>query len=136
MTKKEKAKKAIEFVLDYEKKRGRNPEDVSINREHVGYDIKSDNRKIEVKGIGESWASYNWQALYKTERECLKQNPSDFYLYIVKFVDKKADIIEGFYIIPGTDLESQKFNTAVETYRLSPISKDHLKEFLRTITKN
>ena len=39
---------AIELVMAYERKQGRNPENVS--RKGVGYDIKSNDRLIEVKG--------------------------------------------------------------------------------------
>jgi hypothetical protein len=131
MTNIEKSKKAIDLVLDYERKQGRNPEDVSNNRKHPGYDIKSNNRMIEVKGVGESWNTYNWQSLYRTEYECLKNNPSNFYLYIVKFIDKESDKVEGFYIIPGTELESPKFRIEVETYGISPLSKRRLSEFLQ-----
>jgi len=130
MTNKERAKKAIEFVLDYEIKQGRNPEDVSTNKEHSGYDVKSDDRMIEVKGVGESWKTYTWQSLYKTEVECLNNNPNSFYLYIVKFRNKESDEVVGFYIIPGVDLKS-KFRIEIENYGLRPISENTLKEFLR-----
>jgi len=130
MTNKERSKKAIEFSLNYERSQGRNPEDFSMDRKHPGYDIKSDERLIEVKGVGESWRTYNWQSLYKTERECLRKNPNNFYLYIVKYEDKESDKVEGFYIIPGVELES-KFHIEVETFGIRPISKSSLKEFLR-----
>lgn len=130
MTNKERSKKAIEFSLNYERSRGKNPEDVSMNKKHLGYDIKSEEKFIEVKGIGESWETYNWQSLYKTERECLRKNPNNFYLYIVKYENKKSDKVEGFYIIPGAELES-KFRIEIETFGIRPISKSSLEEFLR-----
>jgi len=131
MTNIERSKKAIELVLNYERNQGRDAKDVSNDRAHPGYDVISDNRLIEVKGIGESWNTYNWQPLYRTERECLRNNPEKFYLYIIKFKDRESEQVEGFYIIPGTDLESPKFHVEVETYSVSPISKKHLIEFLK-----
>lgn len=133
MTNNERSKKAIEFVLNYERSQNRNPEDVedvSTNKKHPGYDIKSGIKLIEVKGVGESWNTYNWQSLYKTERDCLKKNPNIFYLYIVKYKNKKSDEVEGLYIIPGAELES-KFRIEVETFGIRPISRNSLKEFLQ-----
>ncbi len=45
-------------------------------KKHRGYDVKSDNRMIEVKGVGESWTTYNWQSLHKTKVACLKRSPN------------------------------------------------------------
>jgi len=85
---------------------------------------------IEVKGVGESWRTYNWQSLYKNEVECLNNDPKDFYLYIIKFKDTNSDEVVGFYIVPGIDLKA-KFRIEIETYSLRPISETNLKEFLR-----
>lgn len=120
--------KAIEIVMEYEKREGRNP--VIVSRKGVGHDIESDSRMIEVKGIGESWRTYNWQSLYKNEVECLNNNPKNFYLYIVKFKDKNSNEVAGFYIISGVDLKA-KFRIEIETYGIRPISENCLKEFLR-----
>jgi len=120
--------KAIEIVMEYEKREGRNPRIVS--REGVGHDIESNDRMIEVKGVGESWRTYNWQSLYKNEVECLNNDPKDFYLYIIKFKDTNSDEVVGFYIVPGIDLKA-KFRIEIETYSLRPISETNLKEFLR-----
>jgi len=54
--------------------------------------------------VGESWQTYTWQGLHKTEVECLNGSPNDSYLYIVKFKDTASDEIVGFYIIPGLEL--------------------------------
>ena len=40
-------KKAIELAINYEKKRGKNPE--RVNKFKEGYDIKSEDRLIEIK---------------------------------------------------------------------------------------
>ena len=130
MTTKKRASKAIEFVLGYEKEQDRKPEDVSANRNHSGYDVKSGNRMIEVKGVGESWQTYNWQSLHKTEVECLKRSPNDFYLYIVKFRDKESDEVVGFYVIPGVELLNEtNFHIEVESYGIRPISQRKLSEY-------
>lgn len=130
MTSKERATKAIKFVLGYEKDQDREPEDVSANRKHSGYDVKSGNRMIEVKGVGESWRTYNWQSLHKTEVECLKGSPNDFYLYIVKFKDKESDEVVGFYVIPGLELlNTTNFRIGVENYGLRPISQRKLSKY-------
>ncbi len=130
MTNTERAQKAIEFVLDYERKQERIAENVSAAREHSGYDVKSGDRLIEVKGVGESWKTYTWQALYKTERESLRNHPNVWFLYIVKFKDKESDEVVGFYIIPGVDLEN-KFCIDIESYGIRSISQNTLKDFLR-----
>lgn len=135
MTSKERARKAIEFVLDYEKKQHREPDDVSSNNEHSGYDVKSGNRMIEVKGVGESWETYTWQSLHKTEVACLKGSPNDFYLYIVKYKDTDSDEVVGFYVIPGAELLNEtNFRIEVENYALTPISQSKLSRYSTVIS--
>ena len=55
MTNKETTLKTIAFVLEFEKAQGREPLDVSSDKRHRGYDVKSDHRMIEVKGATESY---------------------------------------------------------------------------------
>jgi hypothetical protein len=117
--------KAMEVVISYEIGQGRTPKDVS--KVGVGYDIESDGRKIEVKGIGESWKTYTWQPLYPTEVECLNNNSKDFFLYIVKFTDIGEHTL---YVIPGKDL-LEKFQVKIASYQLTPISQRKLREFIR-----
>ena len=40
--------KAMQIVMEHERKQGRNPKDVSKDKKEVGYDILSKERKIEV----------------------------------------------------------------------------------------
>jgi hypothetical protein len=47
MTTKERGRKAIEFVLGYEKDQEREPEDVSANKNHSGYDVVLVQREME-----------------------------------------------------------------------------------------
>lgn len=129
MSNKNTSEKALNVVIAFEKQEGRNPENVSRNG--CGYDIRSDGRFIEVKGVGEDWRTYNWQSLHRTEVECLQNNAQNFYLYIVKFTNREAEEVEGLYIIPGKDLKDKdKFDIKIESYRLSPISKESLKSYL------
>jgi hypothetical protein len=70
MTRKDTEDKAIGFVLDFERKQGRCALDVRpLRKQHRGYDVKSDGRRIEVKGVRESWKTYTWASLHKTEVE-------------------------------------------------------------------
>lgn len=74
--------KAIEFVMHYEKSKGRIPEDVSRNKNHAGYDIKSGKLKIEVKGRGKDKVPHvflNENNINGLE----KSNDSNYRLYIV-----------------------------------------------------
>jgi len=70
--------KAIDFVLEYERKAGRSAKNVS--RTGCGYDVLSSDRKIEVKGDSapkpgfENFNRYNFQALQKED---------NFWLYVV-----------------------------------------------------
>lgn len=118
--------KAIEIAKTYEITKGRNP--INVSKNGVGYDLKSDNRKIEVKGVSESWETYSWQSLYPSEVECLNRDTKNFYLYIVKFDDDKNSL----FIIPGDKLKKE-FKHKITAYALTPISKRKLKQFLSNI---
>lgn len=69
---------AIEFAIAFEKSRGRNP--VNVSKTRCGYDIRSSNRKIEIKAATPSnppfvlFNQYNFAAL---------QRENNFYLYVV-----------------------------------------------------
>jgi hypothetical protein len=71
---------AMNRVMEYEKSKGRNPIDVS--GKGVGYDIQSNNLKIEVKGRGKDKAphvlfnQHNIEALENAD-------DNDYRLYIV-----------------------------------------------------
>ena len=124
--KKDVEQKAIDIVMAYEEKQGRNPHIVS--GKGCGYDIESDGRYIEVKGSSESWDTYNWLCLYPTEVDCLRKFSNNFYLYIVKMDRKNLSENFNLYVIPGKSL-LEKFNIKVTAYSLSPISQRKLKEY-------
>ena len=65
-------------ALAYEKKKGRTPKDVS-SRTSLGYDIESNNRKIEVKGQECTWKKCRSSFIYITENELGKAT----HLYLV-----------------------------------------------------
>ncbi len=132
------SERAIELVLAYERQNGRHPE--RYDKRGVGYDINSKNeieeRFIEVKGISESWTTYTWQPLHRTEVECLRANPDKFYLYILYFDGLKkirndagiASIVPDLYIIGGREL-LHHFAIREATYSLSPISRSRLAQY-------
>lgn len=82
MGNKEVEQKAIEYVMDWEKKKGRNPQEVS----KCGYDIKSGERCIEVKGRS---GGYDFVLLNYKNIEAMRRE-DNFWLYIVYF-DKDTD---------------------------------------------
>ena len=74
------SEKAMKIVSEYEKKRtGKIPKDVSKDKKEVGYDLLSEDRKIEVKGLGGrnpffKLNNYNFEAFRKQP---------NFYLYLI-----------------------------------------------------
>ena len=78
--------KEIKLVMEYERKQGRNPEDVS--RRYVGYDIKSDDRLIEVKK-----RDIKYGFLFMTNNEFLTfLKNKNAYLYLVYYRDDKPKL--------------------------------------------
>lgn len=72
-------KRAVELVMNYERKQGKNPKDVS--KERRGYDIESGDRLIEVKG--QSAQKPDFIYLYKRTLEKLGDNILKYYIYLV-----------------------------------------------------
>jgi len=89
MKRKSVMQQAVDFVVEYEKKKGREPK--ALPQGH-GYDVESSGRKIEVKGASASrerppfvrFNQYNFDALRKEK---------DFWLYIVYNIGKKPELI-------------------------------------------
>ena len=88
--------RAIQAVIDFERNENRNAQDV--RRRNLSYDVQSVNRKIEVKGIENSFQrAGNWRFIQqKCVQLLLREN--DFYIYIV---DNLINCIEqaGIYIL-------------------------------------
>lgn len=130
---------AMEVVEDYEKKHERLSR--RVHQMGVGYDLdsvgKNQERYIEVKGVSESWKTYTWQPLHKTEVDALKNHTDKFFLYIVYFeIDRenrnKKNLIEAkhkLFIIPGTSLQNNEFRIEPASFALRPISKARLKKY-------
>lgn len=101
-------KKAIKFVMEYEKKQGKNPVDVS--RDGVGYDIKSNSHLIEVKGqksIDSSEPRQNWLIFNHRCLRILQQNPKEYFVYFVFNIQNEKSLEESkprLIIIPGEEI--------------------------------
>lgn len=81
--------KAMQIVMEHERKQGRNPKDVSKDKKEVGYDILSKERKIEVKGLGGrnpffKLNNYNFETFRKE---------ANFYLYLVFDINTNPKLI-------------------------------------------
>jgi SNF2 family DNA or RNA helicase len=105
ITDEEVEKAAMAYCMDYEKKQGRSPEDVS--KENLGFDIRSRDKEgnfyyIEVKGRAvETFVSLTQNEWFKAQRF---QN--DYYLYAIMEVIKNPTL----YIIqnPSVNLEPEE----------------------------
>ncbi len=80
--------KAIALVVEYERKQGRNPRIVS--RTGCGYDIKSENRCIEVKG--QSMKNPDFIYLYKKTLAKLGADTLNYYIYVVYDINNKPKL--------------------------------------------
>lgn len=89
-------KKAMEYAIQYEKEHGRNPTDMSDKNK--GYDIKSGNKIIEVKGRKEKkgktirtiqFNQYNYAAMQRA-----LENNEEYLLYVVKISDDEIKLRE------------------------------------------
>ena len=80
--------KAVNIVLKYEKKQGRKP--INVSRDKCGYDIKSDDRFIEVKGTKGKKAG--WFLITNTIVRTLGKNLSNYYVYIVYDINENPKL--------------------------------------------
>ena len=78
--------KAIEVVIDYEKKQGRTPEIVS--KRNQGYNIKSNDRFIDVKVNSKKSDVLMSFSVFKK----LGKQISNYYVYLVEMENKKPII--------------------------------------------
>jgi len=84
------SEKAMKIAIEYEKKRtGKEPKDVSKDKKEVGYDLLSEDRKIEVKGIG---GRNGFFGLNNYNLEAFRKQPN-FFLYIVFDVNTNPKLI-------------------------------------------
>lgn len=81
---------SIKYVIEYEKKRGCKPVDVS--KKLIGYDIKSGNRYIEVKSRpGEKIQPFI--TLHNSLLRKLGKGLSHYYIYIVYDMKKEPKLV-------------------------------------------
>lgn len=78
----------MKIVIEYEKSQGRQPKDVS--RIKCGFDIKSGNRCIEVKGQGSARADWIW--ITPTIVRNLGRKIANYYIYIVYNIKSKPKL--------------------------------------------
>lgn len=105
---KEIRQKGMEVALAHERSKGRNPIDMSGKRKR-GYDIKSGDRKIEVKGQEWKWEKLKSSSLYITENElaeathlyvvCDVRSSPDLHIFKLSQVPHRAFKVEVKYVL-------------------------------------
>ncbi len=97
---------AVRIVLEYEKKRGWEPTDVSHNRSVIGYDVLSRNRNelrtIEVKGTRKEYGIPDAAETEFTRNMTLIAT----HLYVVGNLDN-SKLKPILYVIPRKDIKKQ-----------------------------
>src|SRR3989344_2080918 len=81
---------AIEHVIEFEKKRRKSKAPRNVSKEHVGYDVLSKGRKIEVKG---STAKYPGFVLINEYNFRALQREDNFWVYVVYDILGKPKLI-------------------------------------------
>jgi hypothetical protein len=110
--------KAMELVMKYEKKKGRNPKDVCKDKRYP-CDIISKGRYIEVKGQSSKQPDGIW--LYKTTLKKLGDNILKYWIYVVYDIEKKPKLrkippekifgnleIDPWFVLPGRIIRSKQ----------------------------
>jgi len=92
-------KKAIELIIEYEKKQGRNPK--RANKFKEGYDLKSGGRFIDLK-INEKNNS-NILISFSNFKK-LGKNVSKYYIYVLEEGRQKLRILEPDFIMNNLSL--------------------------------
>ncbi len=99
---------SIRYVMKYEKLQGRKPKDVS--KRHIGYDIESGNRFIEVKSRPKP-NLFAFITLQDTILRKLGKGIAHYYIYIVFNMDRSPKLI-----IIQPDIIFKNLKTAVKLY--------------------
>ena len=96
--------KAMQIVMAYERSQGREPKDVCRTR--CGYDIKSSERYIEVKGQGKKRADWIW--ISNSITRLLGKNLANYYIYIIYDIreNPKLKIIEPDVIFKNLQIDT------------------------------
>ncbi len=81
--------KAIAYVMKNERRLGNNPKDVHSKR--LGYDVKSGNKCIEVKGRGKARPSFIHFSEYNDNgMEKAMESKKEYVLYVVYDIDNSS----------------------------------------------
>ena len=127
----------MEIAEAFELQEGRTSK--RVHRDGVGYDLLSisiqEERFIEVKGISESWKTYNWQPLFRSEVEALNKYPEKFFLYIIHFEETANLSNYKLFVIHGTRLLNDGFRITPESFSLRPISQRRLAPYAVSVEK-
>ena len=99
---KQNKQKAIEIAVNYEKKQGRNPE--QVNKIKKGYDIKSNERLIDVRFVPDD--KINMQTIPLTFLKKIGKDIVNFYIYIIYNLNNKPKLK-----ILNSDFILRNFNT-------------------------
>lgn len=104
--------KAVRLVMDFEKRQGRSPKNVS----RAGYDIESSGRLIEVKGM--SHPTGDFIMLYKKLFVKLGRGISNYYIYVVFDIKSKPKlkIIPPEIILANLEIETA-FSLKAKSYK-------------------
>jgi len=120
--------KAVDFVIEYEKSKGRKAIDMQSNARFKGFDIlsfsedKSDIRAIEVKGTQNDGIPDMFETEVTRNKKLIATH-----LYVVKFDNDKNPI--KFFIIPSTAIKSEDLSET-RHYRISSNFKtQRMKEY-------
>lgn len=131
------SERAMQIAEAFELQEGRISK--RVDKDGVGYDLHSIDAKgerfIEVKGFKESWATHDWQSLYKSQVKVLEEHPEKFFLYIIHFDKEDFSGILEFFVISGEQLRDDGFKWEPESFRLSPISQRKLRPYAVSVAR-
>lgn len=96
--------KAMQLAIEYERHQGRSQKDVSMTG--CGYDVESDGRLIEVKGM--SHRTGDFISLYKKLFVKLGKDVASYYIYVVYDIknNPKLKIIPPDVILANLEIET------------------------------
>lgn len=110
------SRKAVKFVVDYEKKQGRIVVDVQSNRKFRGFDIFSfskdnrDIRTIEIKGTRGSGIPDCFETEFTREKRLIATH-----MYVVSYENANSPVL---YTIPASAFKSKHLKKTIH-YRIS-----------------
>lgn len=122
------AKQAVEYVIEYEEKLGRNVVDVQSNRNFRGFDLfslskkdKTDIKTIEVKGTN---SSAGIPDCFETEFTRSKRLIAT-HMYVVSFSNPKKIVL---YIIPASAFKPEYLSEVIH-YKICRELTNKLEQF-------